>query len=417
MKNPRYAPEFDVSIDGAPIPAALRSSITALSHQSGLEGADRVELSLANENLRWLDEPLLALDKSLELSMGYAPDPLTQVFSGMITGQSATFPSGSAPALTVTAQDRLHALQKGDATRWFALPTPMGNVPLPDVAVGAVVTATHLLVPIFEPVGAALSILLGGASAAASLGDPIAMQKLIRKQAGESDFDLLHRLAQENGWEMTIDHATPPRGYTVRFMSPLDKLSSDLTLIYGLDLIDFTPRVSSVGQVAGVSATIWVPEILMEFTVTLGYDWDRNALTLSVLPGFGLSSLVEGAVEAVATAAGITAASLNLIEEPVTLVSAPRLILSRLIPMLNERLTGSGSSVGDPRIQGGTVLRLEGVGETFGGLYRVVSATHALDSGGYRTSFELRKEIWFGSIPPADQGAVAIQGRSVPIGA
>ena len=32
------------------------------------------------------------------------------------------------------------------------------------------------------------------------------MQKLIRKQVGESDFTFLSRIAAENGWEMLIDH-------------------------------------------------------------------------------------------------------------------------------------------------------------------------------------------------------------------
>ena len=84
-----------------------------------------------------------------------------------------------------------------------------------------------------------------------------------------------------------------------------------------------------------------------------------------------------------------------IIEEPVTPVSAPRIIFRELIPRLNQRLTGSGSTVGDPRIRAGAVLQLEGVGEQFGGLYRVTSATHTIDSGGYQTGFEVRKEIWF----------------------
>ena len=41
-------------------------------------------------------------------------------------------------------------------------------------------------------------------------------------------------------------------------------------------------------------------------------------------------------------------------------------------------------------------MRIDGVGTQFGGLYRIVSATHTIDAGGYRTSFDLRKEIWFG---------------------
>ena len=37
-----------------------------------------------------------------------------------------------------------------------------------------------------------------------------------------------------------------------------------------------------------------------------------------------------------------------------------------------------------------------------------LGATHTLDANGYRTGFELRKEIWFGSIPAASQGAVRV---------
>ncbi len=68
----------------------------------------------------------------------------------------------------------------------------------------------------------------------------------------------------------------------------------------------------------------------------------------------------------------------------------------------------------DVRLRAGKVLRLEGLGEQFSGLYRLTSATHTLDGSGYRTSFEARKEIWFGSIPLVEQGAVRVnlQGQS-----
>ena len=65
--------------------------------------------------------------------------------------------------------------------------------------------------------------------------------------------------------------------------------------------------------------------------------------------------------------------------------------------------------VGEPRLRAGNVLRIEGAGEEFGGLYRATGITHTLDSNGFRTSFDARKEIWFGSIPLADQGAVPVR--------
>jgi hypothetical protein len=104
---------------------------------------------------------------------------------------------------------------------------------------------------------------------------------------------------------------------------------------------------------------------------------------------------------------------MTLVDEPLSLASAPRVILSKLIPRLNDRLTGSGTTIGDPRIRAGTVIRIGGVGERFGGLYRVTSATHTLGGEGYRTAFEVRKEIWFGQLEQMAPMGVRVQGQQV----
>ncbi len=400
MANPRYAPEFRVTIDDAPIPAALRASITSVSLQDGLAGADRVEMQLVNEDLRWLDHPLLALDKKLTLAIGYAPDPLERVFVGEIVSHDASFPAGGAPTLTVAAQDFLHRAGAGTKRRWFAYSTPAGHKPLPDVAVVGIVGAEQGLIPWADPIGAALSVLLGGVEVIAAGDSKVERQKLIRKQNGEDDLKFLARIAAQNGWDMAIDHRGPLGGYVLRFQSSLDRLAPDVTLRWGESLVEFTPRVSTVGQIAAVTVNVWIPRIKTSFAITAGWDWDRMALTLDVRPA--VNTLGRGSF-------GVKSATLELIEEPLTLASAPRALLARLVPRLNERLTGSGSTVGDPRLAAGTVLRLEGVGVEFGGLYRITGTRHTIDAGGYRTSFDVRKEIWFGSIPLPEQGAVPIK--------
>jgi len=395
----RYAPELTILIDGAPVPSVLRSSVTGLSLQSSLEGVDRLELSLANEGLRWLDHALLRLDRQVTLTLGYSPEPLTQVFVGEIVGHTASFPSGGTPAMTVVAQDARHRMQRGNKTRWFAIAVPTyGNVPIPDLAVASLLSAEHGLIPLADPVGAALAVLIGGAGVVVSLSDPQAMQKMIRKQDGQSDYDFLGRVALENGWDMVVDHSGPLGGHVLRFTSPLDHLAPDVTLKYGRDLIDFSPRISNVGQIAGVTATIWQPDLKMEFTVSVGWDWDRQSLDISITPGFGQQA-----------SPGSKGATYTLVDKPVTRGDAARTIVGTLVPRLNRRLTASGSTVGDLRIRNGGVVRIEGVGETFGGLYRLTSVTHTIDTGGWRTSFELRKEIWFGAIPLPEQGAVPVR--------
>lgn len=403
MAQLRYIPEYSIRINGEPIPAALRASIAGISLQTGLEGSDRLELSLVNEQLRWLDHKLLGLDNVITLGLGYAPDPLEQVFVGEIVGQSPTFPSSGAPMLTIVAQDRRQKLQQGSQVRWFAISIPShGNYSIPDVAIASQVASEQGLIPILDPISAALSVLLGGVEVVVALKgkDPDRLQKLIRKQVGESNYDFLRRIAHENGWEMVIDHSGPLGGAQLRFLALAEHLTPDVTLRYGQSLVDFTPRITQVGQIAGVTVRIWQPEIKMEFSVTVSWDWDRNALDLSVAAGSG------------GRASGISkdakSVSVMLVEEPATQQSAPRLLLSKLLSRLNQRLTGSGSTLGDPRIRAGTVLRIEGVGERFGGLYRVTSANHTIDGSGYRTSFDMRKEIWFGSVPLLEQGAVKL---------
>lgn len=396
LASTRFVPDFELEINGAPAPPELRASITRVVHASGLLGADRVELTLVNDALRWLDNPLFALDTSLVLSMGYADSGLEQVFVGQIVGFGADFPSTAAPTVTVTAQDARYRMTQGTKVRWFAIPIPsIGNFPIPDLATASLTALENLLIPIVDPVGAALSILLGGIEAASSISDPGGAQKFIRKQASESDYDFLMKLAKENGWEMIVDHGGPLGGHMLHFFSPLDHLDADVELAYGSSIIDFAPRISNVGQILSVSGAVWVAPIKLSFNIVLGWDWDRMALTLVIYPGL---AMVPDLVP-----------TDHLIKDPLTLATAPRRLIAELIPKLNKRITASGHVLGDPTIRGGSVLKITGTGEQFGGLWRVTEATHTIDGGGYHTHFEARKEIWFGSIPPPAQGAVPIR--------
>ncbi len=382
-----YAPDFKVKINDTPLPAAMRGSVVSLRYQDGLEGADRVEITLANGGLPWLDHPLLKVDNHFSLAIGYAPGPLEEVFVGEITGLNASFPNSSGATLTVVAQDFLQRLTTGAKDRAFKLSLPcIGQFPLPDPAVVSLVTLNNLLLPYPDPVGSALSFLTLMITYAVN---PLEAKKGIRLQEGESDFDFLSRIAKENGWEMYIDHTMEPKGYVLRFRFLVQDYFPSVSLKWGASLQEFHPRITKVGQVLGVSTRIWVPSLKMEFVVVLSWDYDRASFSLMVYPGLGslddlLGPTMSGGVQKI---------------QAIGPLAAPRQILGELLPRLNNRLTGSGATVGNPKIKAGEVINLEGLGEQFGGLYRVVSADHTIDSSGYRTAFEVRKEVWFGSVP------------------
>jgi phage protein D len=402
---PRYAPDFRLHFDGRPAPATLRASVTSINATCGFGDADRMEVSLANEGLRWLDHELFRIDTAVELWLGYAPEQPERVFAGEMVGSDATFPSSGMPTLNLVAQDRRTRLAAAAPSRWFGVPVPyLGIMPLPDVAVAPLLALEHGLVPTIDPLGSLLSAALGAVEAVASIDDPTLRQRLVRKQAGETSLDLLKRIAKENAWEIAIDHEASPAGLMLTLMSPGAHLAPEVTLRYGHSLIEFSPRISAVGQIAKVSANVWQPSIKLQLTITVGYDWDRQSLEIEVAPGFGMKM------------GGGTA--VTMVDEPLSPANAARVVLGKLLPKLNKRLTARGTCVGDAAIRVGRVLRLEGVGETYGGLWRVTSVTHTVGAGGWLTSFEARKELWFGSIPAPDQGAVRVQGGllSLPLG-
>jgi phage protein D len=381
-----FAPEFQVRINGVPIPADLRGSVGGVTYQDGMEGADRVEVSVANPSLRWLDHPLLQPGNGFSLSIGYAPDPLEEVFVGEITSIEPSFPSSGMPMVRVAAQDFLQRLTRGTKDRAFAIDLPsIGNFPIPDPAIAALVSLENGLRPRLDPIGGGLAELV---ALGAAFSFPQFSQQAVRTQQSESDLDLLSTIARENGWALFIDHTVEPKGYQLRFQSLMQDYSPNTTLSWGSSLTDFTPRFTTVGDLFGVSSRVWVESLGMDFVIVVGWDYDAGALRLSVFPGFqDLKDLI-----------GEEAADETVAVEPTGYANVAYATLAELLPRLNSRLTGSGSTLGNPAIKASQVIELKNLGDQFSGLWRVTSASHTFDSGGYRTSFDARKEVWFGAL-------------------
>jgi uncharacterized protein len=390
-RHPNYAPDFQIKINGQDLPAAVRSTVTSVSYEDGTQAADRVEVGLANVDLRWLQNHIRGLgfqpypsgvrvgavgrldaapdgtfdiDNKLSLAIGYAPDPLEDVFVGEVTGVEASFPNGGVPTMTLIAHDYLNRLSQGSYARGFGF--------LPDAITAAILSAENLLLPIIDPA------VIAGSTAIAVLN--IIFKGTGRKQKGQSDLQLLEEIAQQYDADFWVEGDVL---YLSRFIK---EYTPRLTLTWGESLLDFSPRVSLVGQVVGVSARFILREIPLDFLVTVFWDFDRESLGISVVPG-----------AAAAVAKSLSGGIITLIDRPIgspaDITNSALMLAHELRNKLNNRLTGRGSAIGDPRIRAGAVIRLEGLGPDFSGDYRVSSATHSIDSGGYRTNFMVRKEI------------------------
>lgn len=386
------APEFRVLINDEEVPAALRRSITSVTYADGQQAADRVEIGIANVDLRWVQqhirglgfrpfptsvavgpvrlsaapEGLFDVDNKLTLELGYAPGPLEEVFTGDITGVQAEFPSGGVPSMTLIAHDYLHRMTEGAYSRGFG--------PLSDALIASVLSAENLLIPAIDPAVqgasaalAAVNYVFGGAG---------------RKQRGQSDLDLMKEIAASYDAEFWVEGDV---FYFSRFF--FKDYAPRLKLVYGKSLIDFSPQVSTVGRVVGAAMKFTLREIPLSFLVGAFWDFDREVLGIEVVPGDAASFMKGLGGRPMFTIVD------QPIMSPADLANSAFGIARELRRKLNNRLTAMGSAVGDPRIRAGAVIELDGMGPNFSGLWRVTSANHSVGTGGYRTQFQVRKEI------------------------
>ncbi len=388
--HPQYAPVYRLTINGSELPAAVRQCVMSVRYEDGKEGADQVQITLANPNLQFLQGHirglsafalptgvsinnfargdvvpggLFDLDNPVTLSLGYAPDVPEEMFLGEITGVGTTFPNGGMPTMTITAHDFLQRTQRGTISRGFG--------PLPDAAIVAILSVENGLLPLIDPYMVPLDVLN-------TIGNFLFGTST--KQSGQSDFQLLTQIAARYDMEVSVDHHTL---FLNRFIK---EYSPRLTLTYGQNLLDFSPRVSTVGQAFGISKRISLREIRVDLILNVAWDFDRESISIAVLPA-------QAAILAPAVSAPVEESKHKTIRNAIDVANSIVGMVHDLRTKLNNRLTGSGSAIGDPRLRAGALIKLEGLGVDFSGNYRVTKASHSLDTNGYRTSFEVQKEI------------------------
>ena len=385
----QFAPSYSVSLNGTPIPATLKGSITAITYDSGLDAADRVELTIANPGLEWLQnhinglgfEPTLSpplvppgalnppaglfdMNNTVNVSLGYADQLLTEVFDGEITGIELTNQAGEMPSMTIVALDRLNRLAQGSYGRGFG--------PLPDALIAAILSAENLLIPAIDPTLAAAS------TAIAVLN--VVFNGSGRKQKAQTDLELLKEIANYYDADFWVEGRTL---YLSRFFK---EYTPSVTLGWGESLLAFSPRVSTVGQYFGVGVKFTLREIPLTFVVAVSWSFNTQSLAINVVP-CGTEAYLKSLIGPIDSLISVP------ISSPPDIVNSAMMITRKLRNALNNRLTASGTAVGDPAIVANAVVEFNGVGPDFSGNYRITHATHTIDSNGYRTNFKCRKEI------------------------
>ena len=199
-------------------------------------------------------------------------------------------------------------------------------------------------------------------------------------QANQSDWDFLKSRAREIGYELAMEDGKfnfrkPIQASAAPQNGTYQNHSEPLQLVFGDDLIEFRPRVTSAEQVNDVKVRGWDP---VQKQTVIG---SANAATVTT------DSLRDNPASLANKFGGPTFTAVNRPLAQQAQVDGAAGSIAELISSAFAEADGLAN--GNPKLKAGATVSVGVVGDKFSGKYTLTSARHVFGEQGYRTHFAI----------------------------
>jgi phage protein D len=275
--------------------------------------------------------------------MGYKGN-LKTLISGEITGLEQEFGSGSIPTAIARGYDLRHRLLRGRKTRSFTKMT--------DSNIASQIAREQGLIAKVKDSKVKLDYVL---------------------QANQTDLEFLQERSRRIGYEMFVEEKN------LYFQPHQNNSKKVLTLKWDEDIIEFSPRLSTMGQVGEVKVLSWDPKQKKALVGKAGVGSETTTMGTASGPKEAKKAFGKG--------------TYSIVSEPVSSqAEADKIAKGQYNEMALDYITGEGTCMGEPELRSGRTIEITGVGKRFSGEYYVTAATHTYSHDlGYRTEFTVRR--------------------------
>jgi phage protein D len=343
------APEFKVTINGSPLPNAAAADLIKLSVLDDVDAPSMFAITIVawdttSMKAKWMDDALFREGNTVGIEFGYRDRTLNSL-SGEITGLEPDFPEKQPPTMTVRGYDRRHRLMRSRRTRSFT------NCKDSDI-VSQIASEANLR-PQVDDSRVTLPYVL---------------------QHNQTDLEFLAMRARRINFEVGMKD----RDLLFRPRKIADK--SELTLHREVELLEFRPRLTTLGQVPQLEVRGWDPTQKREIVAHAGVG-DEPRLMGGSNSG---PSATRRAFDTIKSAR---------VKSPVqSQDEADAMAKHGFAEMALRYVRADGVCIGEPRMHAGAMVDIEGIGERFSGSYYVLSTEHTFrPNKGYRTQFSARR--------------------------
>lgn len=353
-----YVPAFSIEIGKEKLLLGKTVDVMSVSVTESCEGADIFSFSMRDRHkesgrfaggadLRWIDDEDFQEGKKVRIEMGYVGN-MRLMIVGRVTAVTPNFPESGMPTLAIRGTSLYDRLMRARRREPFTKSTDS------DIA-GEIARQVGLKAQV----------------------DPTTAEYPYQSATDETLHQFLTRRAQRIGYELVVKEETlyfEQPGYR-KNPSPV------LVLEWGRNLKSFRPNL----RTHGINT-----EVRLRGTLT-SQGGSKTAVVGSARAGDERVKLGRSA--------GSEFVSKQLSDSPQLYEDhsirnqeeANEIALAQLERGSMEYLTGSGSCIGNIKLKPRTVIEIKNLGARFSGRYYVTRVRHTIDSGGYRSDFDVKR--------------------------
>jgi phage protein D len=331
---------IDVLVGGQNLDPVWRDLTIEVKVVDSLTLPDMALVRLSDPKGENIDSQPLQLGKDLEIKVAATGDrATTRIFKGQIAAVEPEFTANGC-IISIRAYDKAHKLNRERKTRTFQQMSAGDMVKkiANEAGLTPKVTSTNVVHEFFQ-------------------------------QSNETDWDFIWRLALMHDYEVVVDDTS------LEFRPANTAGGAALALKWQDTLISFRPRMSGVQQPKTVNVRAWDPKAkkVVNGTAASGVTTSTAGVTRA-----SVSNDLGGGTTAVTDRVAANNGEANAIAKAT---------LNRLSDAFYE---ADGVAFGSPKIKAGAKVKVEGVGQKFGGTFTVTSSTHSYrGTTGYQTSFQI----------------------------
>jgi phage protein D len=375
----RYAPEFQVDIEGLEMDPTTKNDIIDIKVHRDLDEMSGFDLTLNNWDdvrlrFKHSDSTQFGVGRRVAVQLGYA-DKLLTVVTGTISTLSPAFPDSASPTVAISGVDGLLRLKdRKPAETEQKIYRQMTDWQIAE-QVGA---RNHLRVVVTKEGPTHEQVVQKNQDDATFL----------MERAKRVDFDCFMLADADTGQDTLYfirptdgRDGRPVRAYRLAYAPGLTTGPSGQPAGLVPNLLTFTPTLTLSQQVGKVTVRGWDPRTKQAITAT------STPEDLPRTTGGG-----DGQSGPAAADSALQGRQDVVVDAPVASEEEAReLAKSLLHERAYEFITATGRIAGLPELRPGDNLEIYGLGQRFSGSYFVKRVEHSLSASGFFTDFTVRR--------------------------